>query len=49
MDGLRVLEQRELDTPSGSQRPDCWARLQDRQVAFLARHGLGHRFTLLAG
>jgi 5'-methylthioadenosine phosphorylase len=46
MDGLRVLEQRELDTPFGApSAPIVLGELQDRQVAFLARHGLGHRFA----
>ena len=43
MDGLRVLERREVDTPFGApSAPILLGELQGRQVAFLARHGLGH-------
>ena len=46
MDGLRVLERREVDTPFGApSAPVLLGELQDRQVAFLARHGLGHRLA----
>ena len=46
IDGLRVLERREVDTPFGApSAPVLLGELQDRQVAFLARHGLGHRLA----
>ena len=44
MEGLEVLEERTLDTPWGAPS-DAFVigRLEDRVVAFLARHGRGHR------
>lgn len=44
MDGLEVLEERVVDTPFGApSAPYVIGELEGRQVAFLARHGRGHR------
>jgi 5'-methylthioadenosine phosphorylase len=46
MDGLEDVEQRELSTPFGSPSgPVTLGRLEGRPVAFLARHGEGHRLN----
>ncbi len=43
---LTDREERVVETPYGSPSgPYVLATLRDRRVAFLARHGLGHRFT----
>jgi 5'-methylthioadenosine phosphorylase len=43
MEGLEVTESRELDTPFGRPSgPVMLGRLAGREIAFLARHGLGH-------
>jgi 5'-methylthioadenosine phosphorylase len=46
IDGLEILEERVIDTPFG--RPSdaiLIGRLGDRKVAFLPRHGRGHRYN----
>jgi 5'-methylthioadenosine phosphorylase len=44
MDGLEILAERVVETPFGSPSgPYVIGRLGDRSVAFLARHGRGHR------
>jgi 5'-methylthioadenosine phosphorylase len=46
MDGLDVLEEVKLDTPFGpTSDAVIIARLGERRVAFLPRHGRGHRFS----
>jgi 5'-methylthioadenosine phosphorylase len=46
MDGLRVLEQRDVETPFGPpSAPIVIGDLQGRQLAFLARHGLHHQLS----
>ena len=44
MDGLEVLEERQIETPWG-EPSDAFiiGRLEGREVAFLPRHGRGHR------
>ena len=46
MDGLTVLEERTLETPFGAPS-DAYVigEVDGTRVAFLARHGRGHRFT----
>ena len=44
MDGLRILEEREIDTPFGAPSdPFVIGEVDDVRVAFVARHGRGHR------
>ena len=46
MEGLNVLEERTVDTPFGAPSdPYVIAEADGVGVAFLARHGKGHRFT----
>jgi len=46
MDGLEDIEERVIETPFGSPSDAIRiGRLGDRKVAFLARHGRGHRFN----
>jgi 5'-methylthioadenosine phosphorylase len=46
MDGLRVLHEREIETPFGEPSdPYVIGEVDGVTVAFLARHGRGHRFT----
>ena len=46
MEGLSVLERRTVETPFGSPSgPLVLGTLEGTPVAFLARHGEGHRFT----
>ncbi len=46
MDGLEVIEERTLDTPFGPPSdPYVIGDLDGRRVAFLARHGRGHRLA----
>ncbi|HEX8252534.1 MAG TPA: S-methyl-5'-thioadenosine phosphorylase [Thermoanaerobaculia bacterium] len=46
MDGLNVLYERTLDTPFGSPSdPFVIGEIDGVRVAFLSRHGRGHRFT----
>ena len=45
-DGLEVIEERVIDTPYGpTSDAIIIARYQDRRVAFLPRHGRGHRIN----
>ncbi len=44
MEGLEVLEERRIDTPFGAPSdPFVIGRLEGKKVAFLPRHGKGHR------
>jgi len=44
MEGLRVVEEREIETPFGTPSdPFVIGEIDDVRVAFLARHGRGHR------
>ena len=44
MEGLEIVEERRLDTPFGNPSdPYVLGRLEGHPVAFLARHGRGHR------
>lgn len=44
MEGLKILEQREIETPFGAPSdPFVVGELEGQNVAFLARHGQGHR------
>ena len=44
MEGLEVLEERRIDTPFGAPSdPFVIGRLEGQKVAFLPRHGKGHR------
>ncbi len=44
MEGLEVLEERRIDTPFGAPSdPFVIGRLEGKRVAFLPRHGKGHR------
>jgi 5'-methylthioadenosine phosphorylase len=44
MDGLKVLEERKIDTPFGSPSdPFVVGELDGHKVVFLSRHGKGHR------
>ncbi|HXU32922.1 MAG TPA: S-methyl-5'-thioadenosine phosphorylase, partial [Thermoanaerobaculia bacterium] len=44
MEGLEVLEERKIDTPFGAPSdPFVIGRLEGKKVAFLPRHGKGHR------
>jgi len=44
MEGLEIVEERRLDTPFGDPSdPYVLGRLEGHPVAFLARHGQGHR------
>ncbi len=44
MEGLQVLEEREIETPFGApSAPLVIGELEGQEVAFLARHGKGHR------
>ena len=44
MDGLEVLEERRVETPFGDPSdPYIVGRLDGKKVAFLPRHGRGHR------
>ncbi len=44
MDGLEVLDERRIETPWGAPSdPYVIGRLEGREVAFLPRHGRGHR------
>jgi 5'-methylthioadenosine phosphorylase len=46
MAGLEIAERRQVGTPFGDPSgPVVLGRLEDRPVAFLARHGEGHRLT----
>jgi 5'-methylthioadenosine phosphorylase len=46
MDGLTVLEERKVSTPFGEPSdPYIIGEIDGVRVAFLARHGRGHRFT----
>ncbi|MGH9519381.1 MAG: MTAP family purine nucleoside phosphorylase, partial [Terriglobales bacterium] len=46
MPGLTQIEERRLETPFGAPSdPYVVGTLEGRRVAFLARHGRGHRFT----
>ena len=46
MPGLTEIEERAIDTPFGPPSdPLVIGRLSGRRVAFLARHGRGHRYT----
>jgi 5'-methylthioadenosine phosphorylase len=46
MDGLRALEQRDVDTPFGPpSAPILLGELRGRPVAFLARHGSAHQLS----
>ena len=46
MDGLEVVEQREVDTPFGApSAPILIGDLDGRRIAFLARHGIGHTYS----
>jgi 5'-methylthioadenosine phosphorylase len=46
MDGAEVLEERTLDTPFGDPSSAVFlAELEGRQVAFIARHGVGHTLS----
>ena len=46
MEGLTVVEQRTLDTPFGAPSdPYVIGEIDGKGVAFLARHGRGHRLT----
>lgn len=46
MDGLNVLETREVQTPFGKpSAPITIAEIEGRRVAFLPRHGLHHEFV----
>ncbi|HJX29569.1 MAG TPA: S-methyl-5'-thioadenosine phosphorylase [Thermoanaerobaculia bacterium] len=46
MEGLKVIEERRIDTPFG-QPSDAYVigELDGRRIAFLPRHGRGHRLT----
>src|SRR5260221_6826075 len=45
MEGLRVLEERTIDTPFGEPSdPYVIGEVDGIRVAFLSRHGRGHRF-----
>jgi 5'-methylthioadenosine phosphorylase len=44
MEGLELIEEREIETPWGApSAPYAIGELEGRSVAFLARHGAGHR------
>jgi 5'-methylthioadenosine phosphorylase len=44
MEGLKVLEERRIDTPFGEPSdPYVIGELDGRRIAFLPRHGRGHR------
>src|SRR5437667_10399269 len=44
MDGLRLVEERHIDTPFGQPSdPFVVGEIDDVRVAFLSRHGRGHR------
>jgi len=46
MDGLQIVETREVTTPFGSpSSPLTFGELQGSPVVFLARHGAGHTFS----
>jgi 5'-methylthioadenosine phosphorylase len=46
MDGLRVLEHREVETPFGPPSgPIVIGEMRGRQLAFLARHGVHHQLS----
>lgn len=46
IEGFEILEERHIDTPFGSPSDAVTiARYQDRKVAFLPRHGRGHRYN----
>jgi 5'-methylthioadenosine phosphorylase len=46
MEGLEVLERRRVSTPFGEPSDELViGRLEGREVAFLARHGKGHRIS----
>lgn len=46
MKGLAIEEQREIETPYGMpSAPIMIGKLQGARVAFLARHGIGHRYS----
>jgi 5'-methylthioadenosine phosphorylase len=46
MEGLQVLEERTIDTPFGAPSdPYVIGEVDGIRVAFLSRHGRGHRFT----
>jgi 5'-methylthioadenosine phosphorylase len=46
MPDLKDIQEHDLDTPFGKpSAPLLVGRLEDRRVAFLARHGHGHRFS----
>ncbi len=46
MEGLKILETREIDTPFGSpSAPVVIGELGGRSVAFIPRHGVDHEFT----
>lgn len=46
LDGLEIKERREVETPFG--KPSCklvFAEFEGKEVVFLPRHGVGHRFS----
>ncbi|HKR64769.1 MAG TPA: S-methyl-5'-thioadenosine phosphorylase, partial [Thermoanaerobaculia bacterium] len=46
MEGLTVLEERAVETPFGAPSdPYVIGEVDGVRVAFLSRHGRGHRFT----
>ncbi|HWW62297.1 MAG TPA: MTAP family purine nucleoside phosphorylase, partial [Thermoanaerobaculia bacterium] len=46
MDGLRVIEERTIATPFGAPSdPFVIGEIEGVRVAFLSRHGRGHRLT----
>ena len=46
LDGLEVLEQREVETPFGKPSDKLvMARLEGKEVVFIPRHGVGHRVS----
>ena len=46
MPGLTDIHEHDIDTPFGrTSAPIVVGRLEDEQVAFLARHGIGHHIT----
>jgi len=45
MDGVKVIDEVQVDTPWGKPNDSVTiAEIENRKVAFLARHGKGHRF-----